>query len=147
MKKGKELKIKDFKDYNISYGCIDNKKPKALYITLSSWVNPKINDDLNYSRVIKDIDKAIRQSIFNFLNLSVLTPFVKDRTIVDFDIRKSGIKYGKKSFLNCEITLFMKSENPINSPFIKKNIDIIVDMIINDVFIKNEYFYFNKRKK
>jgi hypothetical protein len=35
MKKGKELKVSDFKNYNIVYGSVNNKNPKALYIGLS----------------------------------------------------------------------------------------------------------------
>ena len=106
MKKGKELKITTLKNYNVSYGSVNNKEPKALYINISAWAQPEYDDCINYHRVIRDLDKKVRQSIYHELTDNY-TLFLKDRTIVDFDIRESGVKYGKRSFTNCEITLFI----------------------------------------
>ena len=114
MKKGKELKVNTFKNYNVYYGSVNNKEPKALYINISAWAEPEEDDNINYSRVVRDLDKKIRQSIYQELEENHKI-FLKERTIVDFDIRESGIKYGKRSFTNCEITLFMRYELPINS--------------------------------
>jgi hypothetical protein len=146
MKKGKELKINKFKDYNIVYGSVNNKESKAIYINLSGWVEPKSDEELNYRRVIKDLDKKVRQVIYNELALES-TMFYKDRTIVDFDIRESGIRYGKRSFTNCELTLFTKYEISINNELIQAQLNNLTETIINNVFDCNKYFKFNKRKK
>jgi hypothetical protein len=147
MKKGKELKLDVFKNYNIVYGTVNNKNSKALYINISSWAEPLINDDINYNRVIKDFDKSVRQRVYDLLDHSIVTPFLKDHTIIDFDIRKSGVKFGKRSFLSCEITLFMRQETPINSDVIKPKIDEIVNHVITKAFEPSKIFKFHKKKR
>ena len=147
MKKGKELKLNAFKNYNIVYGTVNNKNPKALYINISSWAEPLVDDTINYTRVIKDFDKSIRQNIYNYLEENIVTPFMKDFTIVDFDIRKSGVRFGKRSYLSCEITLFMRNELPINSLLLTPKIDELVDLIINNSFESSKMFDFHKKKR
>ena len=147
MKKGKELKVENFKDYNIVYGSVNNKNPKAIYINISSWAEPKNNTDINYNRIIKDNDKSIRQIIFNFLNNNQFAPFHKERTIVDFDMRESGVKYGKKSFVNCEITLYLRYEIPVNSYMLKPIVDDLIENIVKIGFDDNDHFRFHKKKK
>jgi hypothetical protein len=147
MKKGKELKVKNVKNFNIKYGTVDNKNPKSIYINLSSWITPINNDELNYSRIIKNLDKAIRQSIYDFLTKKSSNLFYKDYTIVDFDLRKSGIKYNKTSYLSCEITLYLKNQISVTSIEIADEINQIINCIIKNNFNENEYFLFNKKKK
>lgn len=147
MKKGKEVKVEEFKNYNVVFGSVNNKNPKALYINVSAWAEPKIEGALNYYRIIRDIDKKVRQEIFNEIEADLSTPFIKDRTIVDFDIRESGVKYGKRSFANCEITLFMKYEIPINSEELRPNVYEIINHIIKSVFQPNKNFKFNRKKR
>lgn len=147
MKKGKELKISNFKSYNIVFGSVNNRCPKAMYINISTWADPKSNDDLNYNRIIKDIDKRVRQTIYNTLDSNISSPFLKDRSIVDFDIRESGVRYGKRSFTNLEITLFQKYEIPVNSESLWPFIEEIIQTVIKDVFEKEKHFRFHKKKK
>jgi len=146
MKKGKELKNNEFRNYNVTYGSVNNKNNKAVYINISTWAEPDYDDEINYHRVIRDIDKSIRQTIFHKLDKDI-TPFLNNRTIVDFDIRESGIRSSKKSFTNCEITLYTKNEIPINSEDIKPFLDDLTECVIDKCFEKNKYFKFNKRKK
>ena len=147
MKKGKELKVEKSKNYSIVFGSVNNKNPKALYINVSAWAQPKVEGDLNYSRIIRDIDKGVRQEIYNQLNSDITTPFIKERTIVDFDIRESGVKYGKRSFTNCEVTLFMKYEIPVNSDDLKPNVYRIIGNVIKNVLDSNKNFKFHKKKR
>lgn len=147
MKKGKELKINKFNNYNVVFGCVNNKNPKAVYINLSSWGQPKFEEDLNYNRIIRDIDKRVRQTVYNVLDGEITTPFIKNQFIVDFDIRKSGVKYGKRSFTNLEITLFQKYELPINSELLWPFIEQMTEKVIKEVFDKERHFKFYKRKK
>lgn len=147
MKKGKELKLELFKNYNIVYGSVNNKNPKALYISISAWAEPKTKGEINNNRIIRDIDKKVRQTVYDTLNNNTTTPFIKDRSIIDLDIRESGVKYGKRSFLNCEITLFMRYEIPVNSENLKPTIDRIINIIIKSAFETNRHFKFFKKKK
>ena len=147
MKTGKEVKIEPNKNYNVVLGTVNNKDPKALYINISAWAEPINDDELNYSRIIRDLDKQVRQNLFNNINKDILTPFIKEHTIVDFEIKKSGIRFGKRSFLNCEITLFLKQENQINPTFFKTHIETLIASIINQTFENDNYFKFYKKKR
>lgn len=147
MKKGKELKVTDFKNYNVVYGSVNNKDPKAMYINISAWAEPKVNEEINYNRIIRNADKSIRQTIYNLIDNTNSTPFFKDKTIVDFDIKESGVKYGKRSFTNCEVTLYLKDEVSVNSENLKPIIKNLIKNSISSVFETNEYFKFHKTKK
>ena len=146
MKTGKELKINSFKNYNVIFGSVNNKHPKAVYINLSSWVQPKVDDEINYNRVIRDLNKKLKQTLFNHFSKLENTDIIEERTIVDLDIRESGIRYGKRSFMSCEITLFLNTEIPVNSEVMKPRLTEIVNVLIEEVFQSNRNFTFNKKK-
>ncbi len=146
MKTGKELKIQTFKNYNIVFGSVNNKHPKAIYINISAWADPQDDEMDSYNRTIKDLNKKIRQILYTKFNSENET-FMADRTIVDLDIRESGIRYGKRSFMNCEITLFLKSELTINTDIMKEMLNGIVVDIIDNSFESNRTFKFYKKKK
>lgn len=147
MKTGKQFKINDHKNYNITYGCVDNKNPKSIYINISSWAEPLSDYEDDYNKIIKNIDKKIRQTIYNFLSENNTTHFLKDKTIVDLDLRESGVKFGKRSFMCCEITLFQKEELSINSDLTKRALNLVSSMVINEILEKNLDFNFNKKKQ
>ncbi len=149
MKTGKEIKINNLNDYKIVFGSVNNKHPKTIYINISAWAEPKIDEEeLNYSKIIKDLHKNIKQFIYKTFdnNTEYTDKFVKEKTIVDLDIRESGIKFGKKSFINCEITLFLKTEISITSESSKLLLNKLTNSIITNNFNNNEYFSFHKRK-
>lgn len=146
-KTGKEVKSNNFKDYSVTFGSVNNKHPKAVYINISAWAEPKCDEEINYSRAIRNLNKNVKQTLFNLFDAEINSDFLKDRTIVDLDIRESGIRYGKRSFINCELTLFLNSEIPVNSDFMKQQLTDITENIINRVFNKNDYFVFYKKKK
>ncbi len=147
MKNGKELKLDTFKNYNIVYGSVNNKNPKALYIQITGWADPKQDDKLKYTRIIRELDKKVRQTIYNTLTSNITTPFLRERTIIDFDIRESGVRYGKRSFVNCEITLYLKSEIPVNSDSLRPTLDDLINIIITNVFEHSRHFDFYRKKK
>lgn len=146
MKTGKEIKINNFEDYNIVVGSVNNKKPKAVYLNISAWSEPLKEFDVNYTREIKNLNKKLKQTLFNYFNNNPKTNFIKNNTIVDLDIRESGVRYGKRSFMNCEITLFLNEEMSINSEKMKENLDSLIPMLVKSVFEKDEAFKFHRRK-
>ena len=147
MKIGKEIKSNIFNNYNVIFGSVDNKNPKAVYINISAWGEPKIEDDVNYTRAIKNINKKVRQLLYNMFDKNENKIFLKDRTIVDLDIRESGIRYGKRSFMSCELTLFSDLEVPVNTEFMKTKLHEIIDSVTRKVFDSNDNFDFYKKKK
>jgi len=146
IKNGKELKVNNFKNYNITLGSVNNKNSKSVYINISGWAEPQDSEITYYTRIIKDINKKIKQSLFNKFDSEINTEIKKENTIVDLDIKESGIKYGKRSFMNCEITLFLNTELPINSTYMKNKLEDIVDMVINTTLENNKFFKFYKKK-
>jgi len=147
MKTGKEIKTNKHKNYNIIFGSVNNKKPKAIYINVSAWVEPSEDNGFNYNHSIRDLNKKIRQSLFGYINSDYEIMFKNDKTIVDLDIRESGIKLGKRSFMNCEITLFLESEIPLTSEVMLDRLVLISDTLIKTVFDSNKTFNFHKKKK
>lgn len=146
MKTGKEIKSNRFKNYNVVFGSVNNKKPKAIYINISAWVDPIDEKGVNYNQIIRTLNKKLKQNLFNYFISMNNDVFDKDRTIVDLDIRESGIRYGKRSFMNCEITLFLNTEIPVTSDYMKENLNVICDTIIKTNFDTNKSFKFYKKK-
>ena len=62
MKSGKELKITKYKNYNVVFGSVNNKTSKAVYINISAWAEPMIESDVNYTRIIKDLNKKVKEA-------------------------------------------------------------------------------------
>lgn len=146
VKTGKEIRIDLYNNYKIFYGSVTNKNPKSLYISISSWGKPTSSDSINYNKLIKELNKSIKQSLFNKLNV-INSDFIKERTIVDLDMRESGIRFGKRSFINCEITLFLKKDIIVTSDATRSKITELIKLIIDSSFSKNKHFLFYKRKK
>ncbi len=146
MKKGKEIKPNIFKNYKIAFGSINNKQPKAIFINISSWLEPKDELQQDYSRIIKDIKKKVKQSLYDYFYYTNEQDVVFERNIVDLDIRDSGVRFGKRSFMNCEITLFLREEHPINSDHMVDKLTKISKEITDICFKDNPNFNFHKRK-
>ena len=144
LKTGKQVKLDLFKNYKITTGTIDNKNPKAMYVTISAWGQPIDNGEIDYSYVIKNMNKKIKSVLFDNLDKTL---FDTNRYIVDLDMRDSGISYNKKSYMNCEITLFKLNEFKIQNKRVKEEITSVVSKIISDVFDESIYFDFHKNKK
>lgn len=144
LKTGKQMKLELLKNYKVSIGTIDNKSPKSMYITISAWGKPKIDGEINYSDVIRKMNKQLKTSLFNNISGSLFEP---NRSIVDLDMRNSGISFNKKSYMNCEITLFKLNDFKIQDKKIKEHIKEIINKLIVEVFEESIYFEFYKTKK
>lgn len=142
MGRGKEILLKDNDKYLVKYGTIDSKEPKSVFLTISSWVKPK-QGELNYDRIISNLRKQIKQKIYNNQDSNIFNP---KRTIVDLDLRSSGISINKRSFMFCEITLFQDKNLPIKSDPIVNYFEKISNHLMNDIFNTNEIFEFSKTK-
>ena len=143
-KTGKQLITHDYMNYNVIYGTVDNKNPKSLYLTISAWGQPNQQPITNYTKALRNITKRLKTVLHNNLDSKL---FQVNRTIVDFDMRVSGIEYGKRSYMNCEITLFQRNTFKLQEKQIQDSFDELIHNIINNVFDDNIYFKFHKRKK
>lgn len=142
MKKGKSIKLNLFNPIKSTYGTVDSKNLKSIYINIQSWVSPK-NDHDNWNRVVCNLTREIKHSVFNSINAELF----QDRIIVDLDLRYSGINHGKKSFFNLEVNLFSISEMDFKSEEIKNSVKRIIKTIYKDNILDNRYFDFSSSKK
>ena len=142
-KNGKQLETYNYNNYRILSGTVDNKNPKALFLTISAWGETLLDDNINYNNVFKNIIKGIKKEINSNINQNL---FHNERCIVDFDMRESGISCGKKSFINCEITLYQKNLFKLQDKLIQKELKTISDLVANNILENNKYFKFTKTK-
>jgi hypothetical protein len=137
MKKGKTSKINGFRTSKVSYGTVDSKEFKSLYLNIQTWVEPKKEAE-NWTRVVLNMNRSVKHSVFNNINKELFD----DKFIVDLDLRTSGLQMKKKSFMNLEINLYLTQEIDFKSIKLKKYLKNITKEIYSDVFNKNDYFKF-----
>jgi len=142
MKKGKSVKLNLFQPIKTVYGTVDSKNLKSLYINIQSWVNPKFEHN-NWNRVVCNLSRDIKHSVFD----SIDTNLFKEQSIVDLDLRTSGISHGKKSFFNLEVNLYTNKEIDFKSQDIKESVRKIVNHIFYFNVENNKYFEFSTSKK
>ena len=141
MKKGKSVKMNLSSSFKSVYGTVDSKNLKSLYINIQSWVAPKIELE-NWNRVVCNLSRELKHTVYESIDTSI---FVKN-SIVDLDLRTSGISSGKKSFFNLEINLFLDKELDFKSNEIKDSIKKIVKNISHTNLSNNCYFDFSLTK-
>jgi hypothetical protein len=141
MKKGKSVKLNLYNPIKSVYGTVDSKNLKSLYINIQSWVTPKFEHD-NWNRVVCNLSRDIKHSVFNSINHELF----KEQSIVDLDLRTSGISHGKKSFLNLEVNLYTNSEIDFKSTEVKDSVKKIIKNIFKENVIQNKYFEFSPSK-
>jgi hypothetical protein len=141
MKKGKSVKLNLYSPIKSVYGTVDSKNLKSLYINIQSWVTPKFDHD-NWNRVVCNLSREIKHSVFNSIDAELF----KEQSIVDLDLRTSGISHGKKSFFNLEVNLYTTKEFDFKSPELKESVKKIIRNIVRDNVIENKYFDFSISK-
>lgn len=142
MKKGKSVKMNLSNLFKSTYGTVDSKNLKSLYINIQSWVSPKEELE-NWHRVVGNLSRELKHTVFESINPSIFTK----NSIVDLDLRTSGISAGKKSFFNLEINLYLEKEVDFKSVELKDSIKKIVKNIQRTNISENSYFEFSLTKK
>ena len=142
MKKGKSVKLHLSDNLKTIYGTVDSKNFKSLYINIQSWVTPKIETD-NWHRVVCNLSRELKHTVFENIDDYVF----KKNSIIDLDLRTSGILPNKKSFFNLEINLFLEKELEFKSVEIKNSVKKIVRIINKTNIDTNQYFDFALTKK
>jgi hypothetical protein len=142
MKKGKSVKLNLYNPIKSSYGTVDSKNLKSVYINIQSWITPKFEHD-NWNRVVCNLSREIKHSVYN----SIATNIFQEKSIVDLDLRTSGISHGKKSFFNLEVNLYTNIELDFKSYEIKESVKKIIKNIFKNNIVENKYFDFSTSKK
>ena len=142
MKKGKSVKLNLSNSFKSVYGTVDSKNLKSIYINIQAWVSPKEELE-NWNRIVCNFSRELKHTVFDSIDTTVFTP----KSIVDLDLRTSGIFFGKKSFLNLEINLFTEKEFDFKSNELKNSIKKIIKNIGESNITQNKYFDFTLTKK
>ena len=142
MKKGKTCKLNGFTRLKSTYGTVDTKTFKSLYLNIQSWVTPQKSVE-NWSRVVNILNREIKETINEILDSTLLQP----KFILDLDLRTSGLAVGKKSFMNLEITFFIAKNIEFKSTLLRTHLQNLTSIINSHNFTKNTYFKFEKTKK
>ena len=141
MKKGKSVKLNLYQPIKSLYGTVDSKNLKSVFINIQSWITPKKEME-NWSSIVGILSREIKHTVLNANSSEIFL----QKTIVDLDLRVSGISKGKKSFFNLEINLFTNEQLEFKSDFLKSEIKKIIQKIYKDNIEKNKYFLFSKSK-
>jgi hypothetical protein len=142
MKKGKTSKLNIFDDAKCSYGTVDSKNLKSIYVVLQTWIEPLTLDE-NWNRLVGEIKRQIQHTLLEVVD----TQTFERKQIVDLDLRTSGIQKNKKSFMNIEITLFIHNNiHDFKSPILRDKIKKILNGIYNDDLKQNKHFTLSKTK-
>lgn len=143
MKKGKTSHINGFKTAKVVYGTVDSVELKSLYLNIQTWVEPIVDSD-NWTRTVLNLSRAIKHTIYQSLDNKIF-----DRKfIVDLDLRSSGLKYQKKSFMNLEINFYIiQPDLDFKDKGIQESLINITTNIFTENIKGNEYFNFYLTKK
>jgi hypothetical protein len=142
MKKGKTSKLNVFENAKCYYGTVDSKELKTIYIVIQSWVEPK-KEVQNWDRVTGNLKRQIQHNLLESVDLITF----EKHSIVDLDLRTSGIQMDKRSFMNLEITLFLKDKNQdFKSLILRDKIKTIVTSVYKDELYNSTYFTLSKSK-
>lgn len=141
MKTGKFITLGYYNNVKIGYGTVDYKKLKTIYIKLNSWVQPRDEND-EFNALLLKTRRKVKLRIYD-----LKSDLFQKESIVDLDVRTKGIKIGKKSFLNLEITLFTKKPFDIKSREAKSIITRLTEDIIDFDLENKILFNFHKNKR
>ena len=143
-KQGREVKTEISDVFRTSYGTVDISTMKSIYLNLSSWIEPLYDND-NWEKTIT----KFKYNIDNLIHRELRETRLKKKAIVDLDLRGSGMRKGKRSFMRCEITMFTDDKNKpnIKSKELARPLNHITNMIINETLISTDGFKFHRTKK
>lgn len=140
MKKGKFITIGVHNNVKIGYGTVDHKNLKTIYIQLNSWTQPN-HDDCDFDRLILKTRRHIKNKIYD-----LRCEYFKPQSIVDLDIKTSGIKTNKRSFMDLEITLYVEKFFDVKSKEIKQIVSGLSENIIDTILTDETLFNFYETK-
>lgn len=141
MKTGKFITLGYYGNVKTGYGTVNYKDLKTIYVKLNSWIQPE-NENDEFNCLLSKTKRNIKLRVYN-LN----TNLFKKESIVDLDVRTKGIRLGKKSFLNLEITLYTQKQFDIRSKEVKNVVKNLTEEIIDLDLSDKILFNFHKNKK
>lgn len=121
----KQQEIFLLEDFTTKINTFNNKVPKCIFTEIKSWIKPNVEYD--FERLPQQLEKKIKQQIYNKLNKDLF----KEKFILDFDLRSSGLKKNKLSFLKINLSLFPNTL----LPFLNENHREEIEKLIKEIII------------
>jgi hypothetical protein len=141
MKIGKYIPLGTYNEVKIGYGTVDFKNLKTIYLKLNSWLQPE-NETDDFNHLIGKSRRKVKEIIYN-----LKSPYFKDQSIVDLDVRTKGIKLEKRSFMNLEVTLYVDKQFDVKSKEPRNTIKRLIEDIVDSGLHEKKLFNFYKTKK
>lgn len=136
---GKQKQLFTNKEFRVKYGTVDSRKLMSVYLIVDSWVQPQIELP-NPISVIRKLKGSIERKLKEAVNYNLW----RDLIIIDMDLRSSGFKLNKKSFMTIETTFYPRCGLEFNSDIILNEMRDISNIIINEMKINK--FKFTAKK-
>ena len=78
MKKGKSCVLKGYKNLKTSYGTVDSKNLKSIYINIQSWLEPKKDSD-DWARQVSYFTKEVKQLLTEIIDKFIMIMIKKSK--------------------------------------------------------------------
>ena len=106
MKKGKSCVLKGYKKFKSTYGTVDSKNLKSIYLNLQTWVEPK-NVEGNWERVISSISRSIKMLVSEIIDKTIFNEIRQniDNLNTHTPVKENGYKYNNVNYnITCDIS-------------------------------------------
>ena len=139
----KEYKLDVCKHISLKYGTVNKNNPQIIYISGKCWVSPL--KKMDYSEVIKIIEKNMRKNIKNFLIDGIN---FENKYILDFDVNVDKLTPNEKKFLSFDFYLKQNETNKKSLIDLKDTLNRKVSTIANNLVyaFKENDFIIQKKK-
>lgn len=138
-KLGKQKNITSDNIIVTKYGTMNYENLKSVFISMKCWVEP---NNSSYNKIISNITTSINRNIRNNIDKTIFY----DSIILDIDLKESGFKLGKKSFMSIDVNLYLKNKSiKFNDKAIQENV-IGISNSVNECIIKNDVKVFKSKK-
>ena len=135
MTKYKVINLSETENRRVSLGTVDRNDPKSFYLIIASWVAP--NTDIPPKLITKKIASRFNE----VLQHNKLT----DVAFMNLDLRESGLRKDKKSFMSCEMT-FLNNKLPFNNIDMRNLLDELLVELDDTVIFGDTDLSFSARK-
>lgn len=143
MVKGKKINLKINKNFKTNVSVVDVNNPSVVHFKITSWVE-LISDIENEESFIRRFNKEVKQFLFSYLNNHGC---FKQKYIVDLDMSASSLKNRGKCFFECDVTLVQKGDLLINDKELNENVNKILNVLIQKVFLPKKEFKYHLTRK
>lgn len=112
--------------FKVKLGTINRKNPSVVYVECGGYITPTIDkDDYENDAFLlrKNFNKNLRDNLLT-------SPLFENKFICDFDIRTSGLKKNKKSFVSIQYHLRQPVDNVLSLDLLKEKSEDLINNVL-----------------